>query len=184
MYLQAEHWANLLSQRSTELTDRLVLHSSGVVQVLSKMESKEFIHTYIRSHEPGSDGTTQQQHTMLFELPRFNLGFGLRGRQLHSLDYSGFSVHPCQQLVVQGEGRGCIYTMPDFHRYLVLQQGAGSGKQQVLVPVGEVQRGPASVSVMVDGSSGAQLKVGAVFHDSLIVVNGYPLVVQHGVSNS
>eukprot|EP00887_Chlorella_sp_A99_P004660 scaffold4.g4660.t1 len=112
------------------------------------------------------------QRAMLFELPRFRLSFELRGGRLRSLDYSGFCLRPCQQLVA-----GATYTLPGLQQCLVLEAGESAGQPggdgrgaagpqhlgglRVLVPEGKVQRKAESSRVEVEhsDSSGATLKV-------------------------
>jgi hypothetical protein len=110
---------------------------------------------------------------MLFELPRFGLEFELRAGLLWSLDYSGYHLHPRQQLLSE---QGClspgacsiktVYTLPNFRQYLVLQRAqqqsvmAGQrGGKRVIVPVGQVLRKMPEVAVVHGHCSSDHLEV-------------------------
>lgn len=205
LHLREHHWPALLSEHAAELTDQLVLHQSGVTRVLAKFERPQFIHTYVDAAAPtaagssghGASGSRKRassgkrkdassassregpHRAMLFELPRFGLEFELRGGELLSLDYAGYRLRACQQLVVPGAAAtgggsgGAVprYTLPDFFQYLVLEQAAGSssgsssaagqrGWQKVLVPEGRVERRQADVCVQHATSSNAGVQVG------------------------
>jgi hypothetical protein len=145
---------------------QLVLHSSAVLRVLSQFEPPEFIHTFVdaRSSSSSSNGDGGSW-TMLFDLPRYALEFELRSDGLWSRDFAGCRLHACQRLtqanphgLTAASGSSCIYTLPDFGQYLVLEQvgplQAGSAGQQrgqlhILVPAGRVHRGSQAVSVQL-----------------------------------
>jgi hypothetical protein len=117
-----------------------MIGSSPVVDVLSKFEDRQFIHTFISS--AGSGGAA----TVVYELPRFNLRFDLQEGHLVSHNFRGYQLAPNQQLVDEQ-----WYTLPNFRQYLVLQRSSeahGSvttnmGQQRsgtlVLVPAGDVR---------------------------------------------
>lgn len=155
-HLQGEHWLQLLKQQPPELVQQhLVLQDeySHLLQVLSKMEDKQFIHAYqcISQHKAASDGAAGESYPlMLFELPRFCLKFSLHSNGvLASEDFKGYRLHECQQLVQQASDGSTHYTLADFQQYLVLQRSPelstgfvpGSGKADVLVlvPAGQIQ---------------------------------------------
>ncbi|MEW5319231.1 MAG: hypothetical protein WDW38_010396 [Sanguina aurantia] len=145
-------------------------------QVLTKLEDPQFIHAYTQS------AATDPSHGMRFELPRFNLGFELRQRQLVSLEYSGYKLSKRQQLVTRvvdqlcstdGNVRSALYTLPDFHQYLLLQRipckdvlvGDRRADSIALVLVGRVvsakgslQHAESSVRISRDSSSSAKLQ--------------------------
>jgi hypothetical protein len=178
-YQQSRHWADLQALQGPDaLQCQLVLHSSAVIRVLSQFERPEFIHTFVdaRSSSSNSDGGSW---TMLFDLPRFALEFELRGDGLWSRDFAGCRLHACQRLtqanprgLAAASGSSCIYTLPDFGQYLVLEQAgplhAGSagqqrGQLQILVPAGRVQRGSQAVTIQLPTEKcGALLKVTTV----------------------
>jgi hypothetical protein len=158
-HLRGQHWHDLLGKHRPALTDQLVLHASHVKDILSKVERPEFIHVYVSSVNSSHGAACQQGDPpdMLFELPRFGLEFELRAGSIWSKDYSGYCLHPCQQLLEH---------LPDFRQYLVLrqqQQGGGTvaqkGGQRVLVPVGLVQRKREEVAVVHGSSCRDELKV-------------------------
>lgn len=176
-HLHGKHWKDLLSAHRSELIHRLVLHDSLISQVLTKLEDPQFIHAYTQS------AATDPSHGMRFELPRFNLGFELRQRQLVSLEYSGYKLSKRQQLVTRvvdqlcstdGNVRSALYTLPDFHQYLLLQRipckdvlvGDRRADSIALVLVGRVvsakgslQHAESSVRISRDSSSSAKLQV-------------------------
>lgn len=181
-HLQTHHWAELLAkfEHTADITHELVLLRSHHTHILSKMESAQFIHTYIPR--------MADEACMLFELPRFGLEFEQREGQILSLDYSGYSLAQSQQLVSKTEDSSdagsVAYTLPNFQQYLVLQQlrrgevvvGSGRAEVLVLVPVGVVKcsgKGaddaacPAEqpVQVVVSHASGASVKVRTRFLD-------------------
>ena len=115
----------------------------------------------------------------MFELPRYQLEFELRGSTLRSCNYSSYVLAPAQQLVkpCPSAPGGVEYTLPEFRQYLVLRQEAGKGlevglekpEQLVLVPVGAVQvtrsgavASGAAVWVGLSALAGAEHKVRGV----------------------
>lgn len=170
--LRDEHWADLLAkpEKRTALTDQLVLHSSSVTRVLAKCD--EFVHTYVNTAgcDPAAMITSGAgPRMMLFELPRFQLEFELAGGALRSLDYKGYCLRACQQLMMPNgvAAAASNFMLPDFKQYLLLQrEGAGAVGQRaelmVLVPVGVVQRTAAEVTVRHDDWSGANLQASSL----------------------
>lgn len=168
---------DLLSTHSLELVHKLVLHDSRVSKVLAKLEDPQFIHAYIQQAAPDTS------LSMRFELPRYNLGFELRQKQLVSLDYGGYSLSQRQQLVTGDVGLlynshcdspPALYTLPNFKQYLLLQRlpskdvvvGARRADTIALVPVGQVvlktgsvHDADSSVTIAVDNSCSAHLQV-------------------------
>jgi len=98
--------------------DQLVLLSPSIVlHVLSKFETNvKFIH-----------GFATRRKTLLFELPRYGLGFELRDGRLHSENFVGFALAPRQQLQ---------HTLHGFQQYLLLESVAKDAPSLVIVPVG------------------------------------------------
>jgi hypothetical protein len=173
-HLRGTSWADLLSAHRTQLTDQLVVHSSPAKQILTKFEAPDFIHTYVdaASSTGGVCLTQGSPRDMLFELPRFGLEFELRAGLVWSLDYSGYTLHPCQQLLAEqcrslgARSNSTAYTLPDFRQYLVMQraqqQGVMAGQRggkRVIVPVGQVQRRLLEVAVVHGHSSSDHLEV-------------------------
>ncbi|PNH10973.1 hypothetical protein TSOC_002217 [Tetrabaena socialis] len=161
-HLTGEHWLDLLhsDEHRPQLIDRLVLLAGSRLKdvLLDKFEEARFTHAFA----PAAGGAVPGRE-LLFELPRYGLEFELRGGQ-----------H-----LVHAAGGRVVYTLPDFRRYLVLEQvpaglggdssgGGGGGRVHgsgradvlVLVPAGEVTScADGLVDVVVDGGSGAELKV-------------------------
>ena len=125
-------WAPFVWPAGQEV-DRLVLLSPSIVlRVLSKFETDvEFIH-----------GFNTRRKTLLFELPRYGLGFELRDGRLHSENFVGFALAPRQQLQ---------HTLHGFQQYLLLESVAQDAPSLVIVPVGAVV--PTADLVEVQGSS-------------------------------
>lgn len=180
-HLNKQHWSDILSNHATDVTHELVLHRSHNTHVLSKMELPHFIHTYIPLAAAQTD-TAADGASCLFYLPRYSLEFELRGDQIVSRDYSGYSLAPSQQLVWKhGDVESCPveYTLPNFQQYLVLHRrpsgsvvvGSRRSEVLVLVPVGDVTCARdddadehvvttgATVRVVTDRSSSAVQKV-------------------------
>lgn len=188
MHLHQQHWTNILSKRS-ELTDQLVLlqqqNASALQQIavtLAKLEQPQFMHVYVSSDETGPASTmveTSQacNRTLLFELPRFGLEFQMRGSSLVSLDYAGYQLSPCQQLVkLTGiSGKSNDYTLAGFQQYLILlrnpehsiisSHGNRRADRLVLVPSGPVVpdfKNLREAKVQLSASSGTAIKVNAI----------------------
>ena len=106
---------------------------------------------------------------MLFALPRFGLEFELLpSGQLRSLDYRGFALGSCQQLVNMWGDGAIAYTLPDFDQFLVLDKYDASGRlesQRVVVPHGRVERGRGHVAIQHASGCGATIQVRAVSVD-------------------
>ena len=109
--------------------DQLVLSSdSKPLQVLGKFETQQgLVHTYCAA--PGG--------ALLFELPRYDLGFELEDGRLSSKNYSGFVLAEKQQL----EDAMC-----DLTQYLVLDS---NGQTLLITPAGKVEK--TSDRVLVSG---------------------------------
>jgi hypothetical protein len=125
--MQKKDWSELIStEASKQVQEQLVLvDKCKVVQVLSKIESQDYIHTYVTipaggeplqpgvGHlkseggglQPGGGGCSQEVGglqagaVMLFELARYGLEFELQEGQLVSRDYQGYRLRLQQQLV-------------------------------------------------------------------------------------
>jgi hypothetical protein len=97
-HLQEKDWSELIStQASKQLQEQLVLVDiCKIMQVLSKMESQDYIHTYLTI--PAGGGVTRPGDAMLFELARYGLEFELQEGQLVSRDYQGYRLRLQQQL--------------------------------------------------------------------------------------
>ena len=103
-----------------------------MLRVLSKFETDiEFIH-----------GFATRRRTLLFELPRYGLGFELRDGRLHSDNFVGFVLAPRQQLQD---------TLHGFQQYLLLESVTQDAPSLVIIPVGAVVW--TAVLVEVQGSS-------------------------------
>jgi hypothetical protein len=136
-HLQSVPWTKLL--RSSDLTDQLMIGYSPVVDVLSKIEERQFIHKYISSASSGGAAT------VVYELPRFNLRFDLQEGHLVSHNFRGYQLATNQQLA---DEQWC--TLPNFQQYLVLQRSSQApgntttnmGQQRsgtlVLIPAGDI----------------------------------------------
>lgn len=175
LHLRSKDWMDLLSTHSAEPTHELVLDTSHVKNVLAKLESLAFIHTYIPLRAPAG------ALPILFELPRYRLGFELRDEQLASLEYKGYQLSQQQQMVTNNDSserdsvNPSMYTLPNFQQYLLLQRmphsatlvvGACRAESLMLVSVGQVncnrdRNDPcrAAVEIKVDDGSNAELKV-------------------------
>lgn len=123
---------------------------------------------------PGGAAASAHGHRMLFELPRFQLEFELRGGTLWSRDHDGYQLASCQQLweaaaAAEGAGGGPSFTLPDFRQYLVLQPAEPGGSSSrpgpartlLLVPEGRVRRHAAHVGVEHAARSDAKLRASA-----------------------
>ena len=196
LHLRNRLWTQLLTAGSSdaaEITDVLLLNNSQTKQrVLAKFEEQHFIHTYLRgpslqailAQQPaagsrGGGNGSGPGGALVFELPRYQLEFELRGSTLCSCNYSSYVLAPAQQLVkpCPSTPGGVEYTLPEFRQYLVLRQEAGKRlevglekpEQLVLVPVGAVQlsrsgavASGAAVWVEVSALAGAEHKVRGV----------------------
>ncbi len=145
-HLGSVHWETLLgSERSAQLTDQLVLHSSNITKVLSKFEDTSYIHCYVNSTFVDAEvlESPLSKRKMLFELPRYHLEFELSPEGLLSLDYLGYQLASKQQLL---SPMLAGYTLPDFHQYLILEKSTSTAtavtshrpSSVVLVPTGRV----------------------------------------------
>lgn len=185
-HLRSTHWEDLLPTHSSDLTHELVLHKSQIKHVLSKLESADFIHTYVPTAATAATAATASS-IMNFELPRLGLEFELQKGNLVSLEHRGYCLSRQQQLVTEPNGENSsasppLYTLPGFQQYLLLQRipsgdvmvGARRADSLVLASAGEVQCSNASlagvspsVSVKVKSISNASLKVHRVQGDLL-----------------
>ena len=141
-------WNQYLTSPSelSALLDQLVSSGSSTKTILEKFEEKEYIHTY-----KSPDGTIS------FHYPRFDLEFRLvldsdrSSTVLHSRDYTGYVLSPCQQL---------SDTLWGFDRYLVLQHAmTGESDTKIVIPRGEVVSTNGEVLVETESCSGAKLAV-------------------------
>ncbi len=145
--------------------------------VLSKMETKEFIHVYHSTPEADSSGEQQQlnqEPDVLYELPRYGMEFKSHGNQILSLDFAGYHLAPQQQLTFAQASHQLqrFHTLPGLQQYLVLEKGPGGGSGAdvlVLVPAGQVRVREGAVGgigaigrveVQLDTRCEAQLQVG------------------------
>jgi hypothetical protein len=184
-HLQQQHWTAVLTGQAEQLSERQLVmpdeQTSQILRVLSKFESSDFIHCFMKGHCPGQllKGTAarskgkqsvlaaagQAAVGMVWHLPRCGLQFELSADgNVVSLDHRGYSLST-QQLLVSQPGKEVRYTLPEFYQYLVLQaqQGGSSelfradrSEQLVLVPSGRV-----AVQRQVPGSTqqGASIHV-------------------------
>lgn len=164
---QRLHWTAVLTKHPDELSKlQLVLpHGSApqVLQVLSKFESQECIHTFMPGHCPGLSAAASSNSNrsrfgrrstgapagstavlpvaggaaagMTWDLPRCGLRFELSANgSVVSLLHCGYRLST-QQLLVSQSGTGVSWTLPEFHQYLVLeQQGASSSSSSSGAP--------------------------------------------------
>jgi hypothetical protein len=149
--------AEQLSERQLVLPDE---QTSQILCVLSKLESSDFIHCFMKGLCPGQLLKATAAHSkavlaaagraaagMVWHLPRCGLQFELSADgSVVSLDHRGYSLS-AQQLLVSQTGKEVHYTLPEFHQYLLLQAQQGSSsemfradqsEQLVLVPSGRV----------------------------------------------
>lgn len=102
--------------------DTLVLHKSPVLNILSKFEPKEFIHSII---EPG-------ENELKFYFSRYKLTFKLHANSvLKCHEIAGYQLLARQQI---------DDTFRGFSRYLLLGKCDGVGPKLIVVPVGQVER--------------------------------------------
>jgi hypothetical protein len=96
LHLQQQHWLDLLNtDAAKQLQDQLQLvDGCKVLAILGKMESPEYIHSYLVV--PAGGGATAVKR---FELARYGLEFELQDGQLTSCDYQGYKLRLQQQLV-------------------------------------------------------------------------------------
>ena len=147
-YRTASIWDDYLNSQ-VELNDnfdQLVLNSSPTKKILEKFEDEKYIHTY-----KSPDGIISFHYT------RFDLEFKLdfdsyrSATVLHSRDYTGYVLSPCQQL---------SDTLWGFDRYLVLQHAVtGEYETKIIIPRGEVVSKNGEVLVETESCSGAKLAV-------------------------
>ncbi|KAK3247008.1 hypothetical protein CYMTET_43477 [Cymbomonas tetramitiformis] len=146
-HLTSRHWSKLLprpAQHDGEgdvaqqsLVDKLVLHTSKVVDILSSFEPADFIHFHTqpddgRVSSPVGAIPNLKPHVFRIELPRYNLSFVLRDGILASCNHDGYQLAVCQQLPD---------TLLGFQQYLVLERtkpGVTEADVKLLVPQGMV----------------------------------------------
>ena len=115
---------NLLKlSRDLGKMDTLVLCQSKVLEVISKIEPKQFIHAQISRKSNGSVG-------LKFVLPRYHLSFALHQGKIKCNEITGFELQSQQQ--IDGTFRG-------LDKYLLLKQSTGTG-QLIICPKGQISR--------------------------------------------
>ena len=147
-YKTASIWDDYLNSQVVlnDNFDRLVLNWSPTKKILEKFENEKYIHTY-----KSPDGIISFYYT------RYDLEFKLifdsdrSATVLHSRDYTGYVLSPCQQL---------SDTLWGFDRYLVLQHAVtGESDTKIIIPRGEVLSRNGEVLVETGSCSGAKLSV-------------------------
>ena len=123
-HLQQLDWSELIdTEAAKQLQDQLrLVENCKVMDILGKMESPQFIHTYLVRPAAGGSSTAGQQQrggrglgataVMRFELARYGLEFELREGQLLSCDYQGYQLRAQQQLVGVGGASSGDSAMP------------------------------------------------------------------------
>lgn len=96
--------------------DRLVLHQSEVLNIISKFEPTKFIHVYTNNGTPDC---------FKVELPRYRIEFELREGKLASVEHQGFDLARCQQL---------DDTLVEFSQYLVLEKNNAHSAEMMAQP--------------------------------------------------
>ena len=120
------HWENRdLSEvlNRIDSMDTLMVHQSPVLDILSKFEPKEFIHTMISS--------TDSNSTMKLYLRRFKWTLQLVGGVLKSQAIAGYQLAKHQQT---------DDTLRGSSRYLLLEKSGGVGRKMIVFPQGQVTR--------------------------------------------
>ena len=147
-YRAASIWDDYLNSQVVldDNFDQLVLNSSPTKKILEKFEDGKYIHIY-----KSPDGIISF-HYARFDLEfKFVLDFDRSATVLHSRDYTGYVLSPCQQL---------SDTLWGFDRYLVLQHAVtGESDTKIVIPRGEVVSTNGEVLVETESCSGAKLAV-------------------------
>jgi len=145
-HLKDEDVSHLLSETRLSTFDRLVLVSndSAVFEIMSHFDSPSFIHTFLSSHDTKN---------LIFEFPRFDLSFELLDGKLHSRDYLGYFLAPCQQLDNHLLG---------FENYMILQQNDSRfACDKIIVPVGTITQCKGKIAIGKSPDAGCVLHVHA-----------------------
>ena len=156
-HLRGQPWRELVRLGARDV---LVLWDGVPVPAVGKFENAAFLHWFmccrpLPAQLGGRAGATVSAQLRV-ELPRYELHFEVRGGRLHSLDYEGYSLAPCQQLTD---------TLRGLTRYLVLEPGAGLNEQhpwaaqvKLMVPVGYVSVSGGARVPLIFGSSACGAK--------------------------
>ncbi|KAL3804145.1 hypothetical protein HJC23_013664 [Cyclotella cryptica] len=102
--------------------DTLVLHHSPVLDIISKFEPKQYIHSLISAAGTGK---------LKFYLPRFKMTFELREGVLHCQEVSGYQLMIHQQT---------DETLRGVKTYLLLENSRGGREKIILFPEGQIRR--------------------------------------------
>ena len=107
--------------KDSDRMDTLILHQSPTLDILSKFEAKEFIHTLV---EPSNN-------KMKFYFPRFQLTLELCQGVLKCQEITGYQLSNCVQT---------SDTLRGISRYLLLEKTTCSGHKMMVFPAGLVER--------------------------------------------
>jgi hypothetical protein len=110
---------------ATKDMDELVLHQSPALEILSKFEPKQFIHSL---NTPTAD---EYKSSIKFYLPRYKLTLQLSGEELICKEISGYILKEQQQ--TDDVFRGCS-------KYLLLEKSSGIGPDLIVYPEGDIVR--------------------------------------------
>ncbi len=125
---QREHWWLELADEIGSFDQLVITELSVVHKSLLKFEpDSRLLHIFL-THDD----------TVVFELPRFDLSFELKGGALHSQNFLGFAMSKQQQM------NDALY---NFQQYLVLDSAGAECK--IVVPTGTVQSGGAGHNAVV-----------------------------------
>jgi hypothetical protein len=100
--------------------DRLVVGQTGVIAILKRFESSDFIHMSVNP----------SRTSLRYSLPRLKLTFDQTDHAISSKEFACFNMRTCQIL------EGTLYGVDS---YIVLERS--DGYQKVLVPSGEISPG-------------------------------------------
>eukprot|EP00956_Cyclotella_meneghiniana_P007278 scaffold9913_cov36-Cyclotella_meneghiniana.AAC.17 len=106
--------------KDSDRMDTLILHQSPTLDILSKFEAKEFIHTLV---EPSNN-------KMKFYFPRFQLTLELCQGVLKCQEITGYQLSNCVQT---------SDTLRGISRYLLLEKTTCSGHKMMVFPEGLVE---------------------------------------------
>lgn len=139
-HLTAKPWLSLLKQKQhaqqLRAAQLVLLQHNPALDVLKKFERRGYIHAYVPACSAAatckvnasnsSDGTSNTNWLMRFELPRFGLEFEVQhDGQILSRDRKGFRLSSCQQLV--WEARNVDATTASAPAMSVTSGSCGSG---------------------------------------------------------
>ena len=101
--------------------DQLVIHDSPLIGIISKFESRKFIHIF------KAENKQKEMNLIKIHLPRFGLGFTSKGTEFWCDEIANFKLSP-NQLANEISIR--------FNTYLVLEDD--NKRQTILVPDGKI----------------------------------------------